>query len=29
MFTADAHFWPESYYLGALQARQAIFEVKA
>ncbi|KAI1790899.1 amidohydrolase-domain-containing protein [Ganoderma leucocontextum] len=27
MWSTDAHFWPESYYLGALQARQAIFEV--
>ena len=27
-FAADGHFWPESYYLGALQARQALFEVR-
>ena len=27
MRTADGHFWPESYYLGTLQARQALYEV--
>ena len=26
---ADGHFWPESYYLGSLQARQALFEVSS
>lgn len=25
-YAADGHFWPESYYLGTLQARQALFE---
>ncbi|KAI0742634.1 amidohydrolase-domain-containing protein [Daedaleopsis nitida] len=27
MWSTDGHFWPESYYLGTLQARQALFEV--
>lgn len=25
---ADGHFWPESYYLGTLQARQALYQVR-
>ncbi|KAH9477060.1 Protein fluG [Psilocybe cubensis] len=27
MWSSDGHWWPESYYLGIYQARQAIFEV--
>ncbi|KAI0632804.1 amidohydrolase-domain-containing protein [Trametes polyzona] len=27
MWSTDGHYWPESYYLGSLQARQALFEV--
>ncbi|KAF8064167.1 amidohydrolase-domain-containing protein [Lyophyllum atratum] len=27
MWSTDGHFWPESYYLGTIQARQALFEV--
>ncbi|CDO70431.1 hypothetical protein BN946_scf184999.g72 [Trametes cinnabarina] len=27
MWSTDGHFWPESYYLGTLQARQALYEV--
>ncbi|KAJ8472931.1 hypothetical protein ONZ51_g8177 [Trametes cubensis] len=27
MWPTDGHYWPESYYLGTLQARQALFEV--
>ncbi|EIW56717.1 uncharacterized protein TRAVEDRAFT_127334 [Trametes versicolor FP-101664 SS1] len=27
MWSTDGHYWPESYYLGTLQARQALFEV--
>ncbi|EJF59219.1 amidohydrolase-domain-containing protein [Dichomitus squalens] len=27
MWSTDGHFWPESYYLGSIQARQAMFEV--
>ena len=23
----DGHFWPESYYLGIVQARQALYDV--
>ena len=23
----DGHWWPESYYLGILQAREALYEV--
>ncbi|KAI8972603.1 amidohydrolase-domain-containing protein, partial [Trametes punicea] len=29
MWSTDGHYWPESYYLGALQARQALYEVLA
>jgi hypothetical protein len=25
----DGHFWPESYYLGIVQARQALYDVLA
>lgn len=24
---ADAHWWPESYYLGTIQAREALYQV--
>ncbi|KAI0651348.1 amidohydrolase-domain-containing protein [Trametes meyenii] len=27
MWSTDGHYWPESYYLGTLQARQALYEV--
>jgi len=27
--TGDGHWWPESYYLGILQAREALYEVGA
>ncbi|EJD46922.1 hypothetical protein AURDEDRAFT_62900 [Auricularia subglabra TFB-10046 SS5] len=27
MFSTDGHWWPETYYLGVLQGRQAILEV--
>ncbi|KAI0351678.1 hypothetical protein OH77DRAFT_1429514 [Trametes cingulata] len=27
MWSTDGHYWPESYYLGTVQARQALFEV--
>ncbi|KZT69428.1 hypothetical protein DAEQUDRAFT_745245 [Daedalea quercina L-15889] len=27
MWSTDGHFWPESYYLGTIQARQALYEV--
>ncbi|KAG6841395.1 hypothetical protein C0991_011559 [Blastosporella zonata] len=27
MWSTDAHFWPESYYLGTMQAREALYEV--
>ena len=27
--TADGHFWPETYYLGTLQAREALYDVLA
>ncbi|GLB44652.1 putative amidohydrolase [Lyophyllum shimeji] len=27
MWSTDGHFWPESYYLGTMQARQALCEV--
>ncbi|KAI0729116.1 amidohydrolase-domain-containing protein [Fomitopsis betulina] len=27
MWSTDGHFWPESYYLGTLQARQALYQV--
>lgn len=27
MHIADAHWWPESYYLGTMQAREALYEV--
>lgn len=26
---ADGHWWPESFYLGSLQGRQALFDVRA
>lgn len=26
---ADGHWWPESYYLGTIQARQALYEALA
>ncbi|KAF5314345.1 hypothetical protein D9619_011902 [Psilocybe cf. subviscida] len=29
MWSSDGHWWPESFYLGAYQARQALFEVLA
>ncbi|KAI9068837.1 amidohydrolase 2 [Trametes sanguinea] len=29
MWSTDGHFWPESYYLGTVQARQALYEVLA
>lgn len=25
---ADGHFWPESYYLGTVQARQVLYQVR-
>ncbi|KAF8875729.1 amidohydrolase-domain-containing protein [Gymnopilus junonius] len=27
MWSSDGHWWPESYYLGVIQARQALYEV--
>ncbi|KIM37912.1 hypothetical protein M413DRAFT_30568 [Hebeloma cylindrosporum] len=27
MWSSDGHWWPESYYLGSLQAREALYEV--
>ncbi|KAG6844507.1 hypothetical protein H0H87_006332 [Tephrocybe sp. NHM501043] len=27
MWSTDGHFWPESYYLGTIQARKALYEV--
>ncbi|OBZ74438.1 Protein fluG [Grifola frondosa] len=27
MWSTDGHYWPESYYLGALQAREVLYEV--
>ncbi|KIJ60471.1 hypothetical protein HYDPIDRAFT_32272 [Hydnomerulius pinastri MD-312] len=27
LWSTDGHWWPESYYLGSIQARQALFEV--
>ncbi|KAH9856274.1 amidohydrolase-domain-containing protein [Lenzites betulinus] len=27
MWSTDGHYWPESYYLGSLQARQVLYEV--
>ncbi|GBE78754.1 hypothetical protein SCP_0116460 [Sparassis crispa] len=27
MWSTDGHFWPDSYYLGTLQAREAVYEV--
>jgi predicted TIM-barrel fold metal-dependent hydrolase len=27
LWSTDGHFWPETYYLGALQGRQALAEV--
>ncbi|KAL1737972.1 amidohydrolase-domain-containing protein, partial [Schizophyllum fasciatum] len=27
MFSTDGHWWPETYYLGTLQARQALYDV--
>ncbi|KLO15252.1 hypothetical protein SCHPADRAFT_914510 [Schizopora paradoxa] len=27
MWSTDGHWWPETYYLGTLQAREALFEV--
>ncbi|TFY63911.1 hypothetical protein EVJ58_g2956 [Rhodofomes roseus] len=27
MWSTDGHFWPESYYLGTMQARQVLYEV--
>ncbi|CCM00965.1 uncharacterized protein FIBRA_03013 [Fibroporia radiculosa] len=27
MWSTDGHFWPESYYLGTLQARDAVYQV--
>ncbi|KAF4611557.1 hypothetical protein D9613_003781 [Agrocybe pediades] len=27
MWSSDGHWWPESFYLGILQARQALYEV--
>ncbi|RDB19627.1 Protein fluG [Hypsizygus marmoreus] len=27
LWSTDGHFWPESYYLGTIQARQALYEV--
>jgi len=29
MWSSDGHWWPESYYLGILQAREALYEVLA
>ncbi|KAI0072172.1 hypothetical protein K474DRAFT_441712 [Panus rudis PR-1116 ss-1] len=29
MWSTDGHWWPESYYLGSIQARQALYEVLA
>ncbi|CAA7262582.1 unnamed protein product [Cyclocybe aegerita] len=29
MWSSDGHWWPESYYLGAQQAREALYEVLA
>jgi hypothetical protein len=26
-YAADGHWWPESYYLGSIQARQALYDV--
>jgi len=27
MWSTDGHWWPESYYLGAIQAREALYDV--
>ncbi|KAF8154021.1 amidohydrolase-domain-containing protein [Crassisporium funariophilum] len=27
MWSSDGHWWPESYFLGAIQARQALYDV--
>jgi len=27
MFSTDGHWWPESYYIGSVQAREALYEV--
>jgi len=27
MWSSDGHFWPESYYLGIVQARQVLYDV--
>ncbi|KAF5352937.1 hypothetical protein D9758_007872 [Tetrapyrgos nigripes] len=27
MWSTDGHWWPESYYLGSIQARQALYDV--
>lgn len=27
--TADGHFWPETYYLGTVQAREVMYEVRS
>ncbi|OSX56698.1 hypothetical protein POSPLADRAFT_1071895 [Postia placenta MAD-698-R-SB12] len=27
MWSTDGHFWPESYYLGTIQAREAVYNV--
>ncbi|KAF8630774.1 hypothetical protein AX14_010974 [Amanita brunnescens Koide BX004] len=27
MFSTDAHYWPESYYLGTIQARKTLYDV--
>ncbi|KAF9230641.1 amidohydrolase 2 [Melanogaster broomeanus] len=29
LWSTDGHWWPESYYLGTLQAREALYEVLA
>lgn len=29
MWSTDGHWWPETYYLGTLQAREVLFEVSA
>ncbi|KAJ7066706.1 amidohydrolase-domain-containing protein [Mycena amicta] len=29
LWSTDGHWWPESFYLGSLQAREALFEVLA
>ncbi|KAF9219359.1 amidohydrolase 2 [Gyrodon lividus] len=29
LWSTDGHWWPESYYLGAIQAREALYEVLA